>query len=113
MSNLPLIIAVVLLGAWFVTSKLGKLAPAEAKRLVASGALLVDVRTAGEFASGHIDGAKNIPVADLDRRAKELAKDKVVIVYCASGMRSASAARTLKSLGFGVVHDLGSMSRWS
>jgi rhodanese-related sulfurtransferase len=111
-NNLPLIIALVLFGAWIVTTRLGKLAPAEAKRLVSEGAVLVDVRSPSEFSAGHLQGAKNIPVGDLQRRASELSKDRDVIVYCASGMRSASALRTLKSLGFQRVHDLGSMSRW-
>lgn len=93
-------------------TRMGKLAPAEAKRLVSEGALLVDVRSPSEFSAGHLQGAKNIPVGDLQRRAGELSKDRDVIVYCASGMRSASALRTLKSLGFQRVHDLGSMSRW-
>jgi rhodanese-related sulfurtransferase len=113
MSNLPLIVAIALFGAWIVMTRMGKLAPSEAKRLVSAGALLVDVRSPSEFSSGHINGAKNIPVQDVERRARELAKDKDVIVYCASGMRSASAARTLKRLGFGRVHDLGAMGRWS
>jgi len=112
MSNWPLIVSAVLFGAWIVMTRMGKLAPAEAKRLVSEGAQLVDVRSPSEFSSGHIQNAKNIPVGDIDRRAKELSKDKDVIVYCASGMRSASASRTLKSLGFTRVHDLGSMSRW-
>ena len=113
MSNLPLFAALGLFALWIVTTRLGKLAPDTAKQLVASGAALIDVRSPGEFSSGHITGAKNVPVGDLARRASEIPKEKDVIVYCASGMRSASAARTLKGLGFGKVHDLGAMSRWS
>lgn len=55
----------------------------------------------------------NIPVEQLDARISELLpKDAPVVVYCRSGHRSGSAARTLKSAGFVAVHDLGPMSRW-
>lgn len=79
--------------------------------MVAEGATLLDVRTPGEFSSGHLEGAVNIPVQELDRRIDEIPTDHSVVVYCASGMRSANAARTLRSRGY-TVHDLGPMSAW-
>lgn len=113
MSNWPLLVALLLLTVWIVVSRMGKLPPDEAKKLIASGARLVDVRSPGEFRAGHLAGARNFPVGEIDRRAGEIGpKDAPVIVYCASGMRSASAARTLKSLGFSRVYDLGAMSRF-
>lgn len=90
----------------------GKVAPAEAKRLVSEGALLLDVRTPAEFGSGHIPGAVNIPVSDLPGRLAEVPGDKAVVVYCASGMRSASAKRILTRSGRKTVHDLGAMARY-
>lgn len=85
----------------------------DARRLVEAGARLVDVRTPEEFAAGHIPGAVNIPVQELDRRIGELEpKERTVVVYCRSGNRSGSAARMLKSAGYAEVHDLGAMSRW-
>lgn len=97
---------------WVLSSRLGKVAPAQAKKLVSDGALLVDVRSPGEFAGGHIPGALNVPVSDIGGRAAELVKKgKPIVVYCASGMRSGSAARTLKQAG-AEVFDLGAMSRW-
>lgn len=91
-----------------------KVAPAEARALVQSGALLLDVRTEGEFASGHLTGAKNIPVGDLAARIGDVGADKArpIVVYCASGMRSATASSMLKRHGFVAVHDLGAMARW-
>jgi phage shock protein E len=83
-----------------------------AKRLVAEGAALVDVRSPGEFAAGHIDGAVNIPVQDLSSRMREIPKDRPVVLYCASGMRSGAAARLLRSAGRTDVHNLGGISRW-
>ena len=84
----------------------------QAKRLVAEGATLVDVRTPGEFVAGHIDGAVNIPVPDFSQRAREIPKDRPVVLYCASGMRSAAAAGMLRRAGRPDVHNLGSISRW-
>lgn len=85
----------------------------EAKKLVRSGALLLDVRTSEEFVSGHIEGAKNIPVGELGTRLGELEKkDQPIVVYCRSGARSSRAAEVLKSAGYESVHDLGGMFRW-
>lgn len=87
--------------------------PDEARRLVMEGALLVDVRSPGEFGAGHLEGARNIPVGEIGGRLNELgAHDRPVIVYCASGMRSATAASTLKRAGFEQVFNLGAMSNW-
>ena len=89
------------------------IASAEAHRLVSSGAKLVDVRSPGEFAGGHLDGAVNIPVDQLGARLGALwAKDKPIIVYCASGARSAMAKRTLQGKGYASVRNLGPMSNW-
>lgn len=108
-----LAVAVVLVAAYFMFLKGGDVSGAEARQLVQTGARLVDVRTPGEFAAGHIPGAINIPVQQLDTRMSELQpKDAAVVVYCRSGHRSGNAARMLKSAGFPAVHDLGPMSRW-
>jgi len=108
-----LVVAVVLVAAYFMFMKRGDVSSAEARQLVHAGARLVDVRTPGEFAAGHIPGAINIPVQQLGARTGELQpKDAAVVVYCRSGHRSGNAARMLKSAGFAAVHDLGPMSRW-
>lgn len=85
----------------------------KAREMVAAGALLVDVRSPAEFASGHIHGARNVPVGEVGRRARELGTfERSVIVYCASGTRSALAKRTLRRAGFKQVYNLGSMRNW-
>lgn len=85
----------------------------QAHALVTDGAALIDVRSPEEFASGHIEGARNIPVGEIGARSAEVGdKDAVVVVYCRSGMRSAQAKSTLESEGFTQVHNLGGMSRW-
>lgn len=99
--------------AWLALTRLGKISSARAHELVASGAQLIDVRTEAEFASGHLPGAVNVPVSRLSESAASLLKaGKPIVVYCASGARSASAKRTLRSSGGEQVYDLGAMSRW-
>jgi phage shock protein E len=83
-----------------------------AKALVKQGATLLDVRTISEFSSGHLSGAKNIPVQELATRLKELPiKGSPIVVYCRSGARSASASSILRQAGYD-AHDLGAMSNW-
>jgi len=78
-------------------------------QLVKDGAIILDVRTSGEFSTGHIKGSINIPVNALSHNLTKLkAKNKPVITCCASGMRSASAKSILQSNGFSNVHNGGS-----
>ena len=74
---------------------------------------LIDVRTAEEFRGGHIPGAINIAVHELNAKLGKLSKDKPVVVYCRSGNRSANAAQTLLNAGFTEVYDLGGLFEWS
>jgi phage shock protein E len=108
-----LVVAVLVGAAYFMFIKGSDVSGAEARQLVGAGARLVDVRTPTEFAAGHLPGAINVPVQQLDARMTELQpKDTVLVVYCRSGHRSGTAARMLKNAGFASVHDLGPMSRW-
>ncbi len=72
------------------------------------GAIILDVRTPGEYAGGHIKGSINIPLQSLQSQLSKLKKDKPVITCCASGMRSSSAKSMLQSAGFAEVHNGGS-----
>lgn len=76
-------------------------------QLVKEGAVFVDVRTPGEFAAGARPGALNIPLNAIAGRAKELPKDKPIVLCCASGTRSAMAAGILKRQGFAKVLNAG------
>ena len=71
-------------------------------------ALVLDVRDPGEFKSGHIRNARNIPLSQLKDRVKELEKQKArpIIVSCASGNRSHNASRVLRQHGFNEVFAL-------
>lgn len=76
--------------------------------MIKAGARIVDVRTADEFADGAYPGAINVPLATLQARLGELEpKGKPVVLYCASGARSAQAARLLKLAGFTDVINAG------
>ena len=84
-------------------------AATEAWTMIKSGALVVDVRSADEFATGHLDGALNIPHDSIAKRAAELGTDKErqVVLYCKSGRRAGLAQQTLASLGFSKLQNAG------
>ncbi len=88
----------------------------EATQLInRSDALVIDLRTADEYAKGHILGAKNIPLADLERRRGELEKHKAkpVIVHCGHGNSSGAGVALLRKNGFASVHNLaGGFAAW-
>ena len=77
-------------------------------------ALILDVRTVGEFRGGHIPNAKNIPIQELNSQLSNLnaSKDDNIIVYCASGGRSSSAANILSKNGFSKVYNLGGIGNY-
>lgn len=75
------------------------------KGLVAKGAIVLDVRTPGEFNTGHVVDSKNIPLDSIMASTQELKKLNVpIITCCASGMRSGVAANQLKSVGIEAVN---------
>ena len=96
----------------FAFGRTNNIKPEMAFMLVEEGGQLIDVRTPGEFATGHIKGAVNIPLNTLSDRLGELDKSTGVVLYCRSGQRSGNAARVLEAAGFQNVHNLGAMSRW-
>lgn len=78
-------------------------------------ALVLDVREADEFAQGHLQGARNIPLSQLDARSKELQKfrDKPVLIVCQRGSRASKAAKLLKAQSFSALSVLkGGMQAW-
>jgi molybdopterin/thiamine biosynthesis adenylyltransferase/rhodanese-related sulfurtransferase len=87
----------------------------EARARAGKGALLLDVREADEWASGHIPDALFIPRGFLEQRVEQRVpeKDREIVVYCAAGTRSAFAARTLQDLGYSTVSSMaGGIVRW-
>src|SRR5262245_51698286 len=100
-----------------------KITPEEARKLMAKGnTLVVDVRDAPEVEkTGKVAGAVNVSRGMLEFRAdpespyhdKNFAKDKTVILYCASGGRSALSGKTLKDMGYDKVYNLGGFKDWA
>lgn len=93
-----------------------QLSPLEATMMInREDAVVLDVRDLGEYGQGHIPNALHIPLSELPKRSGELAKYKArpIIVYCASGMRSASAVSTLRKEGLEKLFNLrGGLQEW-
>jgi rhodanese-related sulfurtransferase len=100
-----------------------KISPSEAQAMIGKGnVLIVDVRDSAEVAaSGKVAGAVNVARGMLEFRAdpdspyhdKSFDKDKTVILYCASGGRSALSGKTLKDMGYTKVFNLGPFKDWA
>ena len=80
----------------------------DARRLVAGGAQLVDVRNPTEHQRGALPGSVNIPLPLIQQALKQLDRETPVLLYCNSGQRSGMAKQLLDACGFSVVHNLGS-----
>lgn len=84
------------------------------KKLKQRNAVLLDVRTLNEHRQSAINGSVHIPLHELRWRADELQryKNKEIVCYCATGNRSASAAATLKKLGYNAANLKGGIAEW-
>lgn len=97
-----------------------KITPEEARDLIAKGALVVDVRDGTEVAQGKVKGAVHAQRGLIEFKADPempshdpaFRKDRTVIVYCASGGRSALAGKTLQDMGYTDVRNLGQFKGW-
>jgi rhodanese-related sulfurtransferase len=92
------------------------IAPSEAIRLVNSGAVLVDLRSANQFKDGHIAGARNLPGDQIaaDPKALERLAAQTVVLYCGDGATTAAALRTLARAGAKNVFSLrGGLAAWT
>ena len=85
---------------------------AQAKELLGSGATLIDVRSAGEWRTGRASQAKHVPLDRLQASTAGIQKTRPVIAICASGIRSASAARLLAANGYDAYSVRGGMAAW-
>ena len=93
----------------------GTLSPTEAATWIKDkkDLQLIDVRTAGEYADGHLAGAKLIPVQELEDRLSEVDKGKPVLLYCRSGHRSGNALKVLRDHGYtDAKHVQGGINAW-
>lgn len=91
------------------------IAPADAVKLINVDAVVLDVRSADDYAKGHIVGARNVPADELDVEKRPIAKlkDKPVLTYCDTGIAGARVAATLRKAEFSRVFNLrGGLEAW-
>lgn len=115
---LLLIVAILLTGCsgdtGSETPDYKKITPDEALEMMNENSLILDVRTAEEFATGHIPNAVLLPLDQIQAGDLELLdnKDQIILVYCRSGNRSETAARALIDAGYTQVYDFGGIIDW-
>jgi rhodanese-related sulfurtransferase len=111
--SLPLALAALMMTA---AAAAGTVTPAQVAQQIRdpkTAPFLLDVRTAEEFAEGHVPGATNIPVGELEAHLAEVPKDRPVVVYCRVGGRAALASSRLRERGYTNVSEMqGSMTAW-
>lgn len=93
--------------------RMEEITPQEGQRRVQAGALLVDVRESGEYEEVRAEGARLLPLGELETRLGELPRDRELVMICRSGARSARAAEYLLSQGYErVVNLAGGTLAW-
>ena len=97
----------------FMIKKTGQISAKDALEKLKNGALVIDVRSPGEFNSGHLPVAINIPLDEIETAVPTRVKDKnqVLLLHCASGMRSGMAKSKLHGMGYTNSFNLGSYGR--
>lgn len=89
------------------------ISPEQARQMMDAGDVYVlDVREPSEFASGRVPGAHNLPVGKLRRTSDLPDLDTTVLVYCLSGVRSATACAILSEMGYQNVYNFGGIAQW-
>ena len=95
-------------------SRVRESTPDEALASLSGDGLLIDVRSSGEFRSGHARGARSIPLTGLRGRLSALPRERPIHLICASGHRSRAAARLLEKAGFENVSSVrGGTAAWA
>lgn len=97
----------------FMIKRSSQISANDALEKLKAGALVIDVRSAGEFSSGHLAKAINIPLDEIETVLPKRVKDKgqVLLLHCASGMRSGMGKGKLKGMGYTNAYNLGSYGR--
>jgi phage shock protein E len=113
MNWIDLLIAVAILAAIVLYRRSGLISIKDAEAHVKAGAMVIDVRTAGEFVAGHLPMAVNLPVSEIETSFSRRVTDKsqVLLLYCQTGARSGSARSKLIALGCPNVYNMGSYTR--
>jgi rhodanese-related sulfurtransferase len=106
------IVAAIFL-VFYLIKRSGWISIKEAQAHLKRGALIVDVRTAGEFVAGHLPNALNLPLGEIEELLPRRVSDRnqVLLLHCQSGTRSAAASRKLRRLGYPNAFNAGSYAR--
>jgi phage shock protein E len=107
------IVVLVLALAYMYMKRSGQISSKEAVDYLRDGAMVIDVRSANEFESGHILQAYNMPLDRIDVLVPSAVKDKnkVLLLHCSTGVRSGMAKKRLEEMGYKNVFNLGSYER--
>ncbi len=113
MSWTPFLILAAIVAVVLLMKKAGQISAADAQAYLKNGALVIDVRSVGEFNSGHLAKAINVPLDEVETAVPKRVKDKsqVLLLHCASGMRSGMAKSKLQGMGYTNAFNLGGYGR--
>ena len=107
------LIVLGIIAAFLVYQRSGLISVKEAQQHMRHGALVIDVRTAGEFVSGHLPIAVNLPLSEIEtnwaRRIKD--KNQILLLHCQTGTRSNAAKKKLIALGCPNTYNMGGYAR--
>lgn len=107
------LIAAAIVAAFLIYRRSGLISIKDAEAYLKNGAMVIDVRTAGEYVSGHLPVAVNLPLSEIETNLSRRVKDKnqVLLLHCQSGARSGAAKRKLIALGCPNAYNMGSYAR--
>jgi phage shock protein E len=113
MNWIDILIAIALLAAFLIYRRTGLISVKDAQAHLKNGAMVIDVRTAGEFVSGHLPIAVNLPLSEIESNLSRRVNDRnqVLLLHCQSGARSGAARKKLIALGCPNVFNMGSYAR--
>ncbi len=113
MNWIDILIAAAIIAAFLLYRRSGLISIKDAQTHLKSGAMVIDVRTAGEFVAGHLPVAVNLPLSEIETHLSRRIKDKnqVLLLHCQSGARSGAAKKKLIALGCPNAYNMGGYTR--
>lgn len=113
MSWTTVLILAVVAAAFLLLRRMGQISAKAAREYIRCGALVIDVRSPGEFGGGHLQRALNMPLSEIETLIARKVKDKnqVLLLHCQSGVRSGLAKKKLIALGYANTFNIGSYGR--
>jgi phage shock protein E len=112
---IPFAVVLALMAGYMYMKRSGQISAKDAAEYVKNGAMVIDVRSANEFESGHLLQAYNFPLDRVEMTVPSAVRDKekILLLHCSTGVRSRLAQRKLEGLGYKHVFNLGSYDRAS